>query len=227
MSLRAVVLWGSVVFGGFAALAWSSRASDEVPPVIGEVRRVVRDVRPILDGHAQSVPADALPGESGMCVAPLVPDAADDIPERETVEHVLARCSRAGRGSDPWMVLQLVRLERDLGAPAGMLTSVACWETGFRGQAARGDWERGVALAHGPLQLHEQFVSVCGLTRTGRDSVEGAARCYWSRVLVHAEEAKACTNPLQVGEAMTARGGGWSGCEAMSDHARELARWAL
>lgn len=160
---------------------------------------------------------------------PLVEDAEDDIPERTTVERYIAACSRRpGRLADPFAVLELVRLERDLKVPAGLLSAAACWESGYTANA-RGDWRNGVARAHGILQLHAPFLRACGLTAHARDSLEASARCYAARFLARLEEVQGCANPVAVAEALVAntpRYLPW-GCAARSAHWREWAAWGL
>lgn len=206
----------------FALLCAPSARASEVPPVIVGVREAMRDARRVLD-RKPVAPAHASGGE---CVALPEAELEDDIPERVEVERHLAECSRASRRSDPWMVLSLVRLERDLGAPAGLLSSAVCWETGYT-HGARGDWQDGRARAHGITQMHGWWRAWCGWSRDMRDDVEAAARCYLSRVLHYLPDAQRCDAPWTVAEAMAANGvkyGPW-GCAARSKHAEELGRW--
>jgi hypothetical protein len=124
------------------------------------------------------------------------------------------------------MVLDIIRIERDLGAPAGLLSSAACWETGYT-HGARGDWQDGKARAVGPWQLHAWYSAWCGLSAGGRDDVQAAGRCYLARVEYHAAQAVQCASPWTVGEAMAANAvkyGPW-GCAAKSLHAVELEGW--
>lgn len=212
-----VILWG-------ALLAVEARASEVPPPLIADMRRVVVDVRRALEGR--SVPKDAARGDGAMCGPALVEDAADDIPERETVERMLAKCSRASRRSDPWAVLSLLRLERDMGAPPGLLSAAACWETGYQ-SGGHGDWLDGVARAKGMLQMHGWWVRYCGWSRDMRDDVEASARCYLRRVLHYLGDG-VCPGNVTRAEAMAANGvryAAWK-CAAVSEHGRELARWS-
>lgn len=203
-------------------LALPASASAEVPPVIIGVREAMRDARRALNADAAR---HAVADTGGVCEAlPEVED--DDMPERAEVERHLAACSRTGRHSDPWAVLRLVQLEHELGAPSGLLSAAVCFETGYR-PGARGDWLAGHARAHGWFQMHAPWERVCRLARGGRDSIEAATRCYWWRVTVRAEEAKACTSPLVVGEALAAnvvRYRAW-GCQARSRHNHEMEGW--
>lgn len=148
--------------------------------------------------------------------------------ERLTVERHLAACSRTSPDADPWAVLTILRVERDVGAPEGLLTSAACWETGFAPDA-RGDWLDGYPRAHGLLQLHAWFLPWCGYTPDARDDAEAAARCYWRRIEYYLgkPEVQACKRPLEVAEARAANGPKylpWK-CSARSAHGHELARW--
>lgn len=126
------------------------------------------------------------------------------------------------------MVLALVRLERELGAPAGLLSAVACWETGYT-HGARGDWQAGKARSWGPLQMMGWWRAWCGWEPGTRDNVEAAARCYWARVEHYLEQPRVagCNRPVVVAEAMAANGvkyGPW-GCAARSRHVEEWEGW--
>ena len=207
-----VVLWALL-----GAIEWC-RA--EVPPTI-EPR--VKPPRARLHKAPRAPAHVELVCEGG----PLL-EAEDDIQERLEVERHLASCSRASGRSDPWMVLSLVRLERELGAPVGLLSAVACWETGYT-HGARGDWRDGRARAHGVLQLHGWWRAWCGWKPGARDNVEAAARCYWARVEHYLEQPRVagCNRPVVVAEAMAANGvkyGPW-GCAARSRHVEEWEGW--
>lgn len=196
----------------------------EPPPVILDVRRVVAGVRHTLAGTAPAV-RQAVPAEGLQCTPPLTPP--EDSIQAEAESH-LSQCSRTSAQSDPWVVLRLVELEHDLGAPAGLLSSAVCWETGYRANS-RGDWRHRHARAHGWYQMHEQWETVCRLSRGGRDDIDAASACYFWRVLVRAEEARECAEPLVVGEAIAAnvvRYRVW-GCAARSRHSQERDSWRL
>lgn len=218
----AIGLGAFMLFALLAAL-WSARASD-VPPVIGEVRRLVVDVRRTLAGERRDTPREAQPRDGGKCTQPL---AQDDIPERERVERVIASCSRRpGRWADPWQVLLLLRLEADLGVPSaarGLFAAIVCVESAMRSGVHRGDWRGGVARARGPFQLHFWGRALCGLTDAGFDDLDASARCYWSRV-----EARlgACDGSLAAAEALVASGR--AGCRPEgSAHWTEMKRWGV
>lgn len=194
----------------------------EVPPVIVGVREAVRDARRVLEREVAPASTQV------MCEGGPLLEVEDDIQERLEVERHLANCSRASGRSDPWMVLALVRLERELGAPTGLISAVACWETGYT-HGARGDWRDGRARAHGVLQLHGWWRAWCGWKPGARDNVEAAARCYWSRVEHYLAQARVaeCNRPVVVAEAMAANGvkyAAW-GCAARSRHVEEWEGW--
>lgn len=201
-----------------------AHARAEAPPLVTAVRRLVPRLphveQPEAPRHASEAP--------GVCEALPDLEDGDEIPERREVERVLRSCSRAGRHSDPFAVLAMVRVEVDMGAPVDLLTSAACWETGFQGSARRGDWLDGVARAHGPLQLHGVFLATCRLTDGARDSAEAAARCYLSRVFERLPDARLCPHPWTVAEALVANRPKYLpwGCAAKSLHAAERERWA-
>lgn len=205
----------------FALLCAPSARASEVPPVIVGVREAMRDARRVLN-RGPVAPAHASGGE---CVALPEAELDDDIPERQVIERQVAACSRQpGRKADVWGLLALYRLEEQLGVPEearGILGAIYCVEAGAMAGEQRGDWRDGVARAHGPMQLHEPFVRLCGLTRGGRDDLEASARCYWSRV-----EARvgACGASYRVAEAMVANAPRYSswGCAAESAHWRAM-----
>lgn len=198
--------------------------ASDVPPVIGEVRGVLRDVRRALDRPAQ-LPRHTTPVDGPMCEVPLELDHDDDIAERLLVERYLAECSRTGPRSDPWLVLRVVRVEAALGIPSGLLAAVVCWETGYT-HDARGDWQDGHARAHGHAQMHGWWMGWCGLSEGARDDVDAALRCYWRRVEHYLADG-VCAGNLARAEAMAANGPRylpWS-CRARSEHWLEWARW--
>lgn len=160
--------------------------------------------------------------------------------ERRVVEKALDKCSRGRAGTDPFLVLTLSRLEAQLGVPRrlrGILLAVWCVEGGLRlahadGTPLRGDFVRGVPLAHGPFQLHAWAEgAACSLTRGGRDDLLASARCWWTRMVVRHDEARAegCDEPWRVAEARVSNRNGYLrlGCRAESSHWREWVSWSL
>ena len=153
----------------------------------------------------------------------------DDIPERQVIERQVSACSRQpGRKADVWGLLALYRLEEQLGVPEearGILGAIYCVEAGAMAGERRGDWKDGVARAHGPMQLWPSIRHWCGLDVRGADDLEGAAHCYWSRVVDRREvRALDCAESWRVGEALAANGPrylAW-GCSARSDHWRAM-----
>lgn len=229
-----VVMWALL-----GAIEWC-RAHEvrPTPPVIGELPRL-RDRGTLADQSLRGAIVEASPpvngtgsgcpaGTQGEECLSLDLDLDDDIPERVEVERRLSQCSRASRRSDPWMVLELVRLERDLGAPAGLLSAVVCWETGYT-HGARGDYKHGRARSWGPLQMMGWWRAWCGWKPGARDDVNAAARCYWARVEHYLAQARVaeCGEPMVVAEAMAANGvkyAAW-GCAARSRHVEEWRGW--
>lgn len=212
-----VALWALL-----GAIEWCR--AHEVPPEVAP--------RPVLPRELVRTPAVPAHAEFVCEGAPLfhnepsgISGEFDDIPERVEVERHLSQCSRASRRSDPWMVLELVRLERDLGAPAGLLSAVVCWETGYT-HGARGDWQAGKARSWGPLGWWRAW---CGWKPGARDNVEAAARCYWARVehYLAQERVAECGEPVVVAEAMAANGPRYLrwGCAARSRHVEEWRGW--
>jgi len=222
--------WFVLVVGlGLLQRCTDSHASD-VPPLIGEVRGVVRDVRRVLHDERPAA-REAQPADALMCVAPLELGADEiTLDERRAIERQIDGCwRRPGRHADPWALLELLRLEDQLGVPdesRGILAAVWCVEGALRSdRVLRGDPRGGVAQAHGPMQLWPWHRAWCGLTKRGADDLVGAARCYWSRV-VDRREARAieCSQSWRVGEALAANGPAYLplGCEAESSHWRTM-----
>jgi len=151
---------------------------------------------------------------------------ADNIPERALVERHLEECSRAGRRADPWVVLRVVQLERELGVPEGLISAAVCWETGYT-RGARGDWRQGEAQAHGVLQMWPWWVRWCGLAPGGRDNLDAAVRCYVARIEHYLPRVAGCARPWVVAEALAANGPYYAtlGCRARSRHVDELEGW--
>lgn len=220
-----VALWALLV------VVEATRASD-VPPLSEDVRRVMRDTTRVLTGvdgdknvahptFRLDEPRDA---QGGECWAPVIDDE-DDIPERQLVERHLDQCSRAGKRADPWLVLRVVQLERELGVPEGLISAAVCWETGYT-RRARGDVRDGHARAHGSLQLWPWWLRWGGLVEDARDDIDAAVRVYVARVYHYLDDGRCPGNWLRA-EAMAANGPRYKrwGCHARSRHADEWARW--
>lgn len=208
----------------------SAHARDVVPPPIIDVRGLRPTTKPAV--VAATEPSTHAPADGPMCAEPLV--LTDDMPERERVEHVITTCGTlrgpVGKGADPFMVLELIRLESDIGAPANLLVATYCVEAAMqaRGRYAGrflGDWKDGKARALGPFQLHENVWSgTCRGTPDAPHDMIWAGRCYWKEVLRVEAKARRVTkcgdaDMLGVGEANAAnfRRYGWR-CKARSEH---------
>lgn len=235
--------WLAGYFALVATLGICQRACEdeahatEPPPLIGQVRQVVRDATRRIDDDARAVMPDrhAQRADGPMCTAPLELGGDEQITESERVlvERQIGRCvRRPGRRADPFGLLSLVRLEDALDVPdesRGILAAVWCIEGAMRSdKALRGDPRMGVAQAHGPFQLWPWHRAWCGLTEAGADDLETAARCYWARVEDRRQvRAMECADSWRVGEALTANGVAYLpfGCAAESSHWREAMSW--
>lgn len=215
-------------------------AQDRVLPIINGIKRPVS--RPVKAPDA--APAEAprvLPrGDGPMCTPelpwggePLVPthmgvlllEPATEAESREVV-HQIKSCSRSvTKVADPFAVLAMLRLERDLGAPAGFLASAWCWESAMRPvPLARGDG----GASHGFFQMKQWFWDACGLPMTDRVTTDltMAATCYWGMADHFLQDGRCPGNVIRA-EAMAANGDGYQhwGCKAESRHHKELLRW--
>lgn len=155
--------------------------------------------------------------------------------ESEIVERQVRACARAPAWLDVdwWGVLILGRLERQAGAPEGLLVATYCWEVGLRDRAVnggphRGDWMKpddagqglGYFRAHGPTQSHRWLSDWCD--GIDRDAFVPAFACYLRRVMaMRNEAARRCGDEAawRVAEAVTAnfRRYGWR-CGSKSRH---------
>lgn len=241
----------AVMLGVMSGPAW---ASSDPPPLIGEV------LRPRAPG-ADSAPSASAgvaaghPADGPMCVADkstqILPDRMGVLlenpaseGERRLVNKALEACGRL-RGpvhlvADPFEVLALFRLERDLGVPErarGLLVGAWCVETAMRatpsqGEAFLGDWRDGRALASGSFQLHENVWSgTCGGTDEAPHDLLWAASCWWAHVLQAQEKARrvsgcrdrdilrvaeaAAASPSRYGFRCDSKSGHWAMMEAM------------
>lgn len=207
------------------------------PPTISPVSMPVSVQRPVASPMTTEA-RDVQPFDGPMCGGWedlwQEPEITDD--ERKLVELRLGQCSRGRtRGTNPFDMLDLVRLEDDLGAPSGILVAVWCIEAAMRtsahhGGPIRGDFLDGYAGAYGPMQIHRwaEKPETCGLTEAGRDNLLASAACYWSRVLVRRSGATRCKDPWPLAEALVAnqrKYGGLSCKEAKSDHWKEWESW--
>lgn len=235
-----------------APVAWLMVARAESPPMIDtsnlRVRTQTIDVpRPTPETPTADT-TDRSPPPAPSCDLPTGPwpseegallEAPITVDERNQVALQIARCSRSvHRVADPWRVLALYRLEKQLGVPddlRGIFGAIWCIEGAMRSEASaggpiRGDLdERGRAMALGPFQGHGWLWKWCGLDVEAADDLYQAARCYWSRVADrYAALAGRCgKKDWRVAEALTANGRKYApeGCKAVSGHVRELDGW--
>lgn len=212
------------------------RARAEPPPVIMEFERKPEPppIKPAPEACFDCVchwPEGPSPTLLGVLTEELPTEA-----ERQVVETQIARCKRdVVTVADPWLVLAVYRYEELIGVPdeaRGILGAVWCMEAAMRtqsadGEAIRGDWQDGRAMAHGPAQLWPWHRAWCGLTEAGADDVLAALGCYWQRVVDRHPKASRCADAWRVAEALTANGPKYQhhGCKAESKHWRELMRW--
>lgn len=227
-----VVRWGCMIFVAFAlaAVVHGGGRASEVPPVIVGVREAVRDAERALSEDRTLRDSRKVPSRVELVCegGPLLTEDDVELADRLEVERHLAACSRASRRSDPWMVLRVIELERELGVRVpGLVSAAVCWETGYT-HGARGDWRDGQARSWGPLQMMGWWRSWCGWRPGARDDVEAAVRCYVARMHHYVDGwAGDCDEPWIVAEAMAANGVRYErwGCRARSKHAVELGAW--
>lgn len=162
------------------------------------------------------------------------PPSVEDVAR---VEQMIQLCDGASKtATNPYDVLRLLLLERDLGVPdeaSGILVASWCHEAGLRlqdrdGGPLRGDWRNGVAMAHGPFQLWPWHRAWCGLAKGGADDLIASATCYWRRIADRYEIRTAgCSDRWRVAEALAANGPRYKhwGCKARSKHWLLLERW--
>lgn len=230
----AVGIW---LVGIVALMMWSDcRARAEPPPIIREMVSRPRPTaptmpRPVMDGGVCQWPEGPSPTLLGVLTEELPTET-----ERQVVETQIARCKRdVVTVADPWLVLAVYRYESLLGVPdeaRGILGAVWCIEAAMRtqsadGEAIRGDWQDGRAMAHGPAQLWPWHRAWCGLSEAGADDVFASLGCYWQRVIDRHAKASRCADAWRVAEALTANGPKYQhhGCKAESKHWVELMRW--
>lgn len=197
---------------------WSTSALGTPPDTVkekgGGVQSTVHTPPPVITpitrtpAHAERVIKDG-----PMCQAPDFSDLPppthlgvllQDPPthaERVLVSKSMSACESfrgvSKEGADPFLVLALVRLESDLGAPPGLFAGTYCIEVSMRatsrtGGPHYGDWRNGVPLASGPFQLHRGvWDGVCGGTPDAPHDLIWAATCYWANVTRVLETGKA------------------------------------
>lgn len=237
------------LFGELARDCRSARARDEIPPPIGEVTkpqgatrsRVVEELRDTR--HAEAADGPMCGGEVWDDFEPptqlgVLLQAPASEREYRQVESAIRACASL-RGpvhavADPFLVLALFRLEREVGAPPGIFAGTYCVEVSMRATPRQGirflgDYWNGKPLASGPFQLHEGvWRGVCGGTEEAPHDILWAAGCYWQNVLKAAEKAERlghcrARDRLHVAEAAASNVGkyGWR-CDAKSAHWRVM-----
>jgi hypothetical protein len=183
-----------------------------------------------LDGSSEAVHWDSPPTRLGALLYGAPTEA-----ESEATVALIDGCTQTTRAvADPWLVLALLRLEDDAGAPSGMLASVWCVEASMRTVAARtsgpirGDYLEGEGYrAHGPAQAHGWLRDWCDLHNGEADDFLPAFECYLSRAIYMRDRyALACSDSWAVGEALTANWPAYraAGCKARSKHWRVRAK---
>ncbi len=269
-NLALVIPLGITVFLAFvvAVVAHdcaSSYARDGSPPPLIQPMPRVRTPAPDTRQPADP-PAWAQPADGPMCLpeAEIEPPPATEFgllvsgdisdQERAEVELWVSACKRFERTKnpwvksrslqdppDPWKLLALVRLERDLGVPVagrGILGAAWCWESAFRSAPRAGD----IGASHGPFQMQGWFWAKCGYNGWTFDIV-AAARCYWSVADAYLNDGK-CPGDWARAEAMAANGERYGAlsrgqasffkdparkqrayCNVRSRHYEELMRW--
>lgn len=221
-----------------------SDAFAEPPPVIQEIKRPPKEVRkPVKEEPKKEVDGSMPVGDGPMCIVEFLPPThmgvlLEDAPseeERIIVEQAIAKCERNVRTvADPFHVLALHRLEKELGVPKAaqsLLIATWCWEGAMRSdKPIRGDYHGGVAHSFGPFQMQAWFWDWCNLPTAPvvYDDLVVAGTCYWSRVQ-HMAEKMDCPEKYKwsAAEAMAANGMKYKhqGCKAQSKHWKELEKW--
>lgn len=211
---------------------------EDAPPIIVPIKKTkkvilseVKNVQPI-DGPmcSDDIYLDAIEPPTYMGV--LLEETASE-QERIALNKAITTCNSIGRASekttDPYLGLALLRLEKELDTPPGLLLSTWCIEVSMKDKGRHdglfyGDILNGVYRASGPFQLHENvWNNSCNGTSDAPHDLLWAARCYYSRVLEASEKAKKMTSCkkgfLHIGEAAISniRKYGWS-CNAKSKH---------
>ena len=182
-----------------------AHARDEIPPPVGDVVRPHSGDRGPSRPTSSAAERDRAATDGPMCGGELALDKTEPPThlgvllqepategERDTVERAMQACASlrgpVRRVADPFLVLALVRLEAELGAPMGLFAATYCVEVSMRAEGRHdgrhlGDWWNGRPLAAGPLQLHEGvWLGVCGGTPDAPHDLLWAAGCYWQNV---------------------------------------------
>jgi hypothetical protein len=218
-----------------------SDAFAEPPPTIKDIRRAPK----LIETEPAEVKAavGSEPGIGPMCIVEYLPpthmgvllEEAPSEEERVVVERAISKCERDVRAvADPWKVLALHRLEKELGVPKeveSLLIATWCWEGAMRSdKPIRGDFNGGRAHSFGPFQMQAWFWDWCNLPTAPvvYDDLTVAATCYWSRVRDVAERMDCpAKDRWPAAEAMAANGMKYKhyGCKARSKHWKELESW--
>ncbi len=226
----------------FAGLLGVSSAHATPPPLIGPLvgpETLELPEAPALPAALESeLDAAASPEVSASAPAASEPVAgALDFPiydppteeERQLVEHAVYNCDTASpRYAKPFLKLELLRLEREMGIPGelrGVTLAAWCGEAAYQTEGIVGD--RGNAI--GILQLHPHITSLCGSTDLRHDPI-ASARCWlWNLQRVYRKSRRRCRakNAWKAAELWLSQGGQKSGysCKRVSGHVARLERW--
>jgi hypothetical protein len=147
--------------------------------------------------------------------------------ERVVVERALYDCPRATPGAaDPWMLLDMVRLEAAAGVPdqvRGVILAAACMESGYRADAI-GDSGKAVGL----LQLWPWAAQRWGVDRDDPH----AAAAFWLWRLVKSSDtarrrchARSTWERWRAAGAYAVRSPKDDRCRETTSHFRLLRRW--
>jgi len=199
------------------AVFWSTSALGTPPDTVKEKAAGVQSTAhippPIITPISRTpVHAERIVPDGPMCQAPDFSDLPPPThlgvllqePPTQSERALISGAKRACSGfrgdvsqsANPFLLLALVRLEDELGAPPGLFVSTYCIEVSMRetsrsGGPHFGDYRNGTPLASGPFQLHEGVWSkVCGGTSDAPHDILWAATCYWANVLRVLETGK-------------------------------------
>lgn len=221
----------------------SDALAEPPPPTIREIRRAPKLEALREEPALVKAAAGSEPGIGPMCIAEYMPpthmgvllEEAPSEEERIVVERAISKCERDVQTvADPWKVLALHRLEKDLGVPKeveSLLIATWCWEGAMRSdKPIRGDFHGGMAHSFGPFQMQAWFWGWCNLPTAPivYDDLTIAATCYWSRVQEVASRMDCPAKDVwPAAEAMAANGMKYKhyGCKARSKHWKELEAW--
>lgn len=164
---------------------------------------------------------------AGMTEGPLLDPATDE--ERRWIEVAMYHCDTAApRYAKPFLMLELLRIEREFGIPdelRGVTLATWCGEAAYQVGDIVGDGGAAVGI----FQLHPPITRLCGSPDLRHDPIASAHCWLWNLERVYAKARRRCPtkHAWAAAELWLSQGGLKSNysCTRVSGHVARLRVW--